>query len=986
MKVEQIAKVIQWIKVPLNQPQFLSRAHSLMARWRKKRVEPDSVEAFCAEEYEEMSRAMDATKIQDSCSARTLFRARWISYYLINDEGQLQKENLTHLLEELKRHRYFIGPHYSEDAPRQEHLIAVVEQLIQGGAAVQILQRISRPYANPHADQLIRLTLELPEGEWITDAHARRAVLSAWLCYLRQNVGSCFATAPAILIQSEQPTALLKDLQQLMESGRLKRTFGGVEYMVPMSASWGSGDLKRFFSLPRQIDESTIPIWNSPGLLRACIAAKLFDEALPEEEQPTELRRQLRQLLYKKEAVQAYVVTSTEDLIGALLRQKLGVTEEDLQEHRLRQRGGPMNVMAVGVSTLNHEKAQACNSFFDRFPLACQAFKSLTDHPLLRVWEFTLASFSEIKNDFSTWNLYSSLGMSPSEPGGIGAAFVKETQGMLDRYNAEVREHEESLDYLMPLIRHMETRIRNMNQQEAQWTRAELQSRVNEYDTIVKLRDAAARRARLFAQLGNFLTQLYINLFPRYFQEIYDADMRDVTAGPYDDSPAGFRLYYKHGRSLAAQWTAIDSPQEYVEALASFFTATENEVLSHPDLENERVQPELTQIITTVIRHIRSEEFLESAFTRMAKAHRVMPVKNPLANLDKVEKKPWVYTSGGNMKTLVTTYYSRAEPMTEASRWIESPLELLVWLVDLVKLMPNDQQKIYLHHPRAEILMQSPTHAFLFKPSLSPIFQASLDEQQHPFTWMRDVYVVPRQNFLDLIFLDESAMNFLTERLLGVLPESFRYLTTRQFSQMYGTMSPPEFREALLEMITKGVKAGYRPSGNLTPDWIDSQLYEMLPLQTVDRVRSRLEELFAAVPEISESQRSEALQLFDAFENPFRDAVYVTAKELLDMARGLLCLTLTTTSTPFDLPLSLAKAAQELGFVMPVPLFFADTNWVREFFAMVVNPGTGQLELWRVDYKGTHGAPMADWNQWLNGSRRDVPWIVFTEPRQYKSD
>ena len=111
--------------------------------------------------------------------------------------------------------------------------------------AVQLLRKIGKPYANKNADQIIRDTLDLPTTTAVTDAHARRAVLSAWLCYLRQNVGSCFATAPAILIHSEQPYAFLQDIDILLTTGRLKRTFGGIEYSAPLSASWGAGDLRR---------------------------------------------------------------------------------------------------------------------------------------------------------------------------------------------------------------------------------------------------------------------------------------------------------------------------------------------------------------------------------------------------------------------------------------------------------------------------------------------------------------------------------------------------------------------------------------------------------------------------------------------------------------------------------------------------------------------------------------------------------------------
>ena len=68
---------------------------------------------------------------------------------------------------------------------------------------------------------------------------------------------------------------------------------------------------------------------------------------------------------------------------------------------------------------------------------------------------------------------------------------------------------------------------------------------------------------------------------------------------------------------------------------------------------------------------------------------------------------------------------------------------------------------------------------------------------------------------------------------------------------------------------------------------------------------------------------------------------------------------------------------------MPAPLIFADTNWVKEMFGFVVNPGTGKLELWRLDYTGSNGYPMTSWKQWVNGSRPDLRWGIYVKPFEY---
>ena len=165
------------------------------------------------------------------------------------------------------------------------------------------LKRFTLPVASPYIETLIRRSLGLPDKQKLENTHLQESVVSALLCPLRQVVGSCFATAPAIFIQREQPERLLLDLHDLMMLGQLKRTFAGQEFAVPISPKWG-----------------------------------------------------------------------------------------------------------------------------ERF----------SDHPLLRVWEYTLASFSDYKTTFSSWNLYKSLGLDPKNKGGIGALIYSILQEKLDDANKEV--------------------------------------------------------------------------------------------------------------------------------------------------------------------------------------------------------------------------------------------------------------------------------------------------------------------------------------------------------------------------------------------------------------------------------------------------------------------------------------------------------------------------------------------------------------------
>ena len=110
----------------------------------------------------------------------------------------------------------------------------------------------------------------------------------------------------------------------------------------------------------------------------------------------------------------------------------------------------------------------------------------------------------------------------------------------------------------------------------------------------------------------------------------------------------------------------------------------------------------------------------------------------------------------------------------------------------------------------------------------------------------------------------------------------------------------------------------------------------------------------------------------------------MSARALQNIVKGMLSLVWGKTFVPRDLPLAIAQIAQSEQFAMPRPLIFADTNWVKDYFAFLINPGTGKLDLWRVDYTGSIGSPMADWAQWLNGSKRSPDWGVYIKPHEYR--
>lgn len=971
-------EIIDQIRGSPSDPRFFRHVFSEVCQKKKgERSEEGRLAQICGEEYDSLSKRVDRSGIQESCSVRNVLRTRRLAQVLIDDEGKLDMELLEEAIGAMEGVLYSLGPERQHDAERQEKILSVLTSLRDDTELVRTLQMIDRPYLHQYADQVIRDTLQLPVNAPITVADTRRAVLSAWMTYLRQNVGSCFATAPAIVVHDEQPKLFLNDIQELLGTGRLKRTFGGVEYSVPLSNSWGAGDLKRQFIL--QAEESRLELWLSPGLIAAFEAAEVLDPEEPLKQKVKELKPLITEALKKLSGGKPLFLASPEAMIRAVLMEHMGITDQDIEKYEKRPMGMIHTGLLIQVVKTGREKKKDITKLYEKIKIAENAFKALSDNALLKAWEFTLASFAETKAQFAKWNLYSSLGLQSNEKDGIGFCLYEILQRKVNEANAKASEYNEEYEILFQQVKYLEARLKRASESEGKWMRMEYQAKVNEFRTFQEMRDKAQRRAQRLANLFQDLIDYYIEKFREYFQEVYDADMHQVAVGPYDDSPAGFRLLYKHGRASSSTWTRIYSPQEFVDSLSSFFVATETELSFLPELEG--LERDLSEIVTAIVSHIKTKEFIESAFHRMAVSHKSRPIKDPLEHLDKIEKKPWSYTSGGNMDTLVSAYYKREEKPTQSSRWVENPTELLVFFVDTVKEFPERTKEFFLECPDKNILMHSPTHAFLLKPGLMP-FAKAWQNDAYTYTWVRDRLIIPREVFLQKILLDVHMMEHIIELLMEKVPKDYTQAFKSTFFGFYGRKGVREFRNEIVLAMDKrkNLRVGGRPL--LQDAEIDSILYSALPLFPKAELEERVRDILKQIPNVPKKGLDEAL---DILTHRFGGQQVINAKTLRNICLMLICALSEETSSNMNYPLLIAQAAQKLGVAMPAPITFADTNWVTDSFAFVVSPGTEELELWRVDCTGTEGTPMADWRHWLDGTRRDINWGIYTKPSEYVS-
>jgi hypothetical protein len=362
----------------------------------------------------------------------------------------------------------------------------------------------------------------------------------------------------------------------------------------------------------------------------------------------------------------------------------------------------------------------------------------------------------------------------------------------------------------------------------------------------------------------------------------------------------------------------------------------------------------------------------------MAAYHRTEFVEKPLDNLEKIEKKPWAYTSGGGMDKLVSNYFSLEDPPKEVSRWVESPQELLLFIVDTVKQMPHNESDEFLKKDYHSLLMHSPTHAFRALPGLHP-FNKCWQRKEFTYTLVRDEFINPQKQFFEHMRLDSEMIADLIASLKERVPEPLHQNYQEAFNFFPSSLLPKEFREHFTKALQRDPLLRLYGPHLLSEESIDSLLYRNLPYTHGYRIEELLNEAFSKsglLPKGGEKIINDligAASRFDLF----------SSVALQEICSAILLNIFGRATFANEHQKTLIESLQKMELLPPPPLLFADTNWEGDYFAFVVSPSTLELELWRMNPLGRNGAPMSSWKRWLNGNQKKPDWGLYTQPEQY---
>ena len=833
---------------------------------------------------------------EESGLSRVMSYGRSVAKYLVKDGQEKALLKGKALLKSMKQSTPLFFPGSTLDQLSFDHIQEQLEFLVAKPDQIKKIFFMKTPVSNQHVENLVRDCLKLPTGEAIQNQHLHQTVLSALLTPLRQNVGSCFATAPGILIQKDIPEQFLQDVMELMNTGVLHRTIEGKTLSVPISMSYGLG------LLPKRMNQQSLQL-----LFRA-----IGGENIPKDP-----------------------CSSMQDLILHSLLEKYGVSKDQLMQHREVQKKLP-NPFSPGASGKALKKLEQLD---EEERLLRKKVVLMTEHPLLKTWEFTIASFSDYKVDFFKWNLIASMGFDHQESGGIGELMYNELNQTLQVSNEEIEKNQQEVEMAYSRIKMTETLMRNASSQDQmRRLKAEMTAHVNHFEAVRDKRDDAAERSQNIAKLLQYLVDKYTELLTEYFQELFDPEMMEHHPDLFEDSPAGFRLVYKYGRKDPSVWSFLRNAADFVDALASFFRMSLSEVQS--GCEWEKGREEIDRLTQRIVHHLYTEEFIDSAMKRIQIMHEKQGISKPF------QTSPWSYISGGTMHQLVSCYFSMLNPILEQKRFALSYEELMVFLIDTLKQFnpPEKSKDKYMR-----LLAYSPNHAYTILPEMS-FFRKAWENRYFSYTWLRDEMMAPSREYYQKMVL--------TQEMQQVLLKTFFPNSDYALSPLMNRVHLKDFRSMLLSTGQQAVD-------------VDHFLRKSLPLIPIEEIFDIFQRFFEKT-----KQTEKALHFY---QQALPQESYLPFSRLFELLLILVMENQICCENPHQY---VWNRLRSLGKTPPEGLVFADTNWNDFYFTFLVGPSGEEVELWRTDFLGFEGYPMKIWDHLIE-KKQQTPWGVFVHPDQY---
>lgn len=552
-----------------------------------------------------------------------------------------------------------------------------LNQLKSSEHLIRVLSNIKKPYYESDQYDMIKYTLLLSQETNLHVVQGKAAALAALITPIRQEVGSCFATALAIEIQENQNENFLEIISKIISSGEVSFTYSGTTNKAyisnrPTIAQQAKNSFYIF--LKHLEDAKKIPMLR---IITGLISEKFSKEEIDE-------------------LIDKFIIKSKRDM------DKDDWSTIDLIQH--------LGKFVENTKSSNNQYVFSTHKHLGGFKR-----KSLSDTALLyassvsnlhisRVFEFALATFSESEGAKLKTAILTSLGFQGRENNTIG-------DEVFDHIKQRLISVHEDLNYNINVYNQL------------QYTDYLKHQRNNESSASSMGSEAVLFSIHNLKNLQNTLTGLYEDIYHQlsvraenFFAESYDPHLssHNTYAGVLEDIPAGFRLMFK-GSAHSTKMSSINTAEEFSKAMHEFIILSTVDIIDEIAGPNssEEIKNEISEVLNIISQGITGSNFIQKCFENIANRMNLHLDfhANPKHTIKVMMDKnitPWSTPSGGSPINLLKNIYNIQEGLHSSKKSDASSLhEIISFWKETCKKIPSTRA----------VIATSPTHVFRLFPN-----------------------------------------------------------------------------------------------------------------------------------------------------------------------------------------------------------------------------------------------------------------------------
>lgn len=902
----------------------------------------------------------EETELQNAKFARNAQQALAAATRVIGGDGKIitdagmfkelamvDSDDLPSLIEEIEN-----SP--ESELPQSRHALALLKRLSTDKDLRDKLEGIAKPAdQQSDASKLIRATLNLPGDAEVTDAHARQAALSGLLFQTRQtDVGSCFITQTAVMVQQNNPGQFLDDISDLFANGKLSRTIqhrgAAVTIEVPLNKEMRAFNVEK----KTQVARTDSNLYMAPDMI-----ASMNSLGIPPEEQKQALEQAAR-LLRAEPALDA-ALSQIEDRFCTAPNTKAAMKQSALDLMRadtsLSIRAALQQTFDVRNLSLTTRDTEAGRNASRRRKRAALSETNTYDAP-------------DGTDAFSPQELIAQMAKDRLPEDQREAAARNASDAFLGQQDNFVQR---AWEYTMAT---MEEKHPGNSSQKSRLC--------NGYADVAEseLKDAADALPDLDAAWTGWAKQRAKDLADEFFNRIdarldsrYDPSVTTKTGAVAQDGSSTFG-----GICLYDGETRIDSKKQFEAVLIDALDQALQGVLSNwdPGFTDERKV--ISDLGAELRRRIPTDPFQQKLIDKICGTPAAGSPDDPRDQM----ATPWTVQQGGITKLQIQLYSNCPNALqgTATPPSVDTPEKLGHFLVDAMFTMGLDKRLSPETAETAAIPCITAFHAFNLTPG-DPLMSSLLKEYGDADAAMKAFKdkEVEKQNQRDAHELKVSdppqgMLKTLIEEMVAIFPKNVQATYATQILAAVVAADPDKvalkdlrnIAQPILDaglrdytadeaVIQKCMTASLGGTDGIVMDQIIPK-GEFAPM--IDHVMQKND-----VPEGKQEELRKAINKRlegDAIE---RDAFATIIDE--EMAK---------------LSLSPDAAKIKKSMIGPRGLVFADSNWGggdhKTLFSMVVNPRTKEMEMWQMNEDGTGARKVGD--NWIS-----TTWEVFADPTEY---